>query len=85
MKAYLFFLLIGLAFSFSCVKEYITTKEPGRASGLIFHSCACPTGFKGIISDLDSSSCTCFLKEELSACQSDSRCEVAASIGCRNK
>ena len=85
MKAYLFVSLIALAFSFSCVKEYITTKEAGRVSGLIFSSCACPTGMKGIISDLDDSSCTCFLKEELNACKSDSRCETAASIGCRNK
>ena len=82
MKAYLFVLLIGLAFSFSCV-NYITIREEGKVG--IFSTCPCPLGMKGIISDLDKKSCTCFLKEELSACNSDSRCETAASIGCRNK
>ena len=84
MKTYLFLFLIGMAFSFSCVK-YITEKMEGSVSGIFIKSCSCPTGFEGIMSDLDSNSCMCFMKEELSECRSDSRCEVAASIGCREK
>ena len=44
MKAYLFLLLIGMIFSFDCVR-YITEKMEGSVSGLIFKSCSCPTGF----------------------------------------
>ena len=84
MKAYLFLLLIGMIFSFDCVR-YITEKMEGSVSGLIFKSCSCPTGFLGIMSDLDNDSCMCFLREELRYCEDDPKCETAASIGCRNK
>ena len=84
MKIYLLLFLIGMIFSFSCVK-YITEKMEGSVSGIFIKSCSCPTGFKGIMSDLDNDSCMCFLKEELSACNDDPKCETAASIGCREK
>ena len=84
MKAYLFLLLIGMTLSAMCVK-YITEKMEGSVSGLIFKSCSCPTGFKGIMSALDDDSCMCFLKEELALCESDPKCEIAPSIGCQEK
>ena len=84
MKAYLFLFWIGIVFSIDCVK-YITTKKEGTVSNLIVTSkCVCPIYFSGIMSDFGDS-CTCFLEDELSKCKADSKCETAASIGCRNK
>ena len=85
MKVYLFFFFIGTVFSISCVK-YITEKRKGSVFNfLVTKACSCPTGFEGIMSDFDSDSCMCFLKEDLTLCESDPKCETAASIGCRNK
>ena len=83
MKIYLLLFLIGMTLSLGCVK-YITEKMKGSVYGIFSKSCSCPTGFKGIMSDLDNS-CMCFLKEELSECQANPKCETAASIGCREK
>ena len=84
MKAYLFLFLIGLVFSIDCVK-YITEKKEGTVMNLLVtNKCVCPIFFTGIMSDLGSS-CTCFLSEDIAACEADSKCETAASIGCRKK
>ena len=86
MKTYLFLLLIGLAFSFNCLKEHIHEKTKGRVSSfLLFKSCACPAGFKGLIEELEGTDCDCFLKEDLERCAADSRCEVMWGIGCGPK
>ena len=86
MKAYLFLFLIGIIISFDCVR-YITERLEGVVTGDFFigYGCSCPIGFTGIVSDLTPITCTCFLKQEINECKADSRCETAASIGCRNK
>ena len=86
MKTYLFLLLIGLAFSFNCLKEYIQEKTKGTVSNfLLFKSCSCPAGFKGLIEEIEGTDCTCFLKEDLERCEADSRCTVMWGIGCGPK
>ena len=85
MKVYLLFLLIGIAFSFSCTK-LVTRRLSGTVTGLFSKKCECYDFlYEGIMSDIDSDSCTCFLKEELDECRAHSQCEVAPSIGCQNK
>ncbi len=85
MKVYLFFLLIGIAFSLTCSK-IVTRRLQGTVTGIFSKKCQCyDFEYEGIMSDLDSSSCTCFLREELAECRAQPKCEVAPSIGCQNK
>ena len=86
MKTYLLLLLIGLAFSFNCLKEYIHEKTRGTVySFLLVKTCKCPPGFEGLIEELEGTDCDCFLKEDLVRCAADSRCEVMWGIGCGPK
>ena len=85
MKVSLFYLLIGIALSLECAK-IVTRRLSGQVSGLFSKKCNCfDPEYEGIMSNIDSDSCTCFLREELEECRAQPKCEVAPSIGCQNK
>ena len=83
MKALLIFLLIGVSFSFNCLKQYITKKEKGFFDSRT-HLCTCPGG---LITRFDyrNKICNCFHIQDILACGKDPRCYFMSINGCSNK